>query len=448
MQPNSTLILTALNYLDFDKLISAFVLAKAWEQRHQGLVTVLLPTTAWQKLAEEMSGVNVNTVDGVRMPANQLRIDNVNTAVDAIEWKIEGSSLVLNLISYNGQVIDPAQLKLQTAKFPYNQIVAIDILDQAELERVLGLPAHTLKDTEIINLQHRDSDARFGNSSFISKDSNICCDLVYKYLSANNFQIDTTLATALLAGIYWRTNSLQNYFTNAAVLDTCRHLLRLGGRLSSVVNKVFASLTPIERTLWQEALQNAELMGGAQIAFSTVTRETAFEYNKALRVSPVHNPLYYLDNVIGSFLFLPLADHYTEVICSSVDKDLNLRKLFKDYKLRGDSLQAQVNLNMGLEQARNLVWKLLSTQLNIDTPEPAAEHTVTSTEATPDLVDKQDPAVGVDTVPAERTIPTVSDDIVEPQATTQPSDSDTPTTATSPENSEEDTNRQTALQFS
>lgn len=354
------LIVPALPYFDFDKILAVTVLARALHRKYNAQVDILSPKQDWWQAGSKVLGLeDVDIITKLDANSSQLRLTNLGSAIHSVEWMQEADGIVLSITPESNIKIDLTQLRLEPVGIAYQQIYTIDVRSREELQQLLQINPDVLQNARITALNTTEPETGISAESFLYRDSNIYADVVARYASLHEFELTPEEATALLSGIYWKTNSLQNFYTTAAVFETTKNLLRQRARLSLVVNNVFATATASQQKLWQEALHNLEVLPESKVGFSEVDRETAFNFNKDLKINPLYNPLVFAGGLDASFVFLPLSDKYTEILCSTFSKEINLRKIFQDYKLKGDTLQGIAAVHMNINDARELVRRLL-----------------------------------------------------------------------------------------
>lgn len=114
-------------------------------------------------------------------------------------------------------------------------------------------------DVPVINIDHHSSNDNFGTCNMVDPQSASTTVLLHKFFAFHNIPVTSTMATALLTGIYNDTGSLMHSNTTLEVFEICADLMQCGGKVNMVARNMFRS-TPISTLkLWGRALENARI---------------------------------------------------------------------------------------------------------------------------------------------------------------------------------------------
>ncbi len=121
----------------------------------------------------------------------------------------------------------------------------------------------------VVNIDHHDTNTRFGDVDWIDAEASSTCELVYRLLAASGRPIAPVTASLLYAGILTDTVGFALPTTSAAALQTAAELVRLGADVPQLGERLCRSQTRSEFDLLRTVYANTKLAADGQIAYST-----------------------------------------------------------------------------------------------------------------------------------------------------------------------------------
>lgn len=366
-----TLILNKFSYFDLDQLISTAVLTQLLSN-DQEVAHTYLKQQAWGETTLNALGIEDNQVfsDSMEYALNRLQLANIGAQISGLNWKWNNGNLELEFTTADGSTIDPLQIKMVSGSGNFKQVIFLGLEEVDDVKSALQ-PYNTdiISGAETIALLFKQPQTKIAHQQFVYDKTNVYADLVWQFSKQEKLTVNKEQLTSLLTAIYWRTNGLTNQYTNASLVSTASELLAAGAKLPKVAMQVFSTLSGVERDVWVKALSSAELETETNTLWAEIDRELAFEYSKINHLIPTHSPLYFLSGAKASFVLLPLSERYTEVLATTSSKDIRLKSLFKDEKVRGDNLQAQVGIHLDINATKAEILKRLQ---NLNSTEKSA----------------------------------------------------------------------------
>lgn len=119
-------------------------------------------------------------------------------------------------------------------------------LAYAGVERLLS----ELGDPPIINIDHHGTNRAFGRTNVVVPEASSTAEIVHRFFSANQIDVDREMATCLLTGICFDTFNFSNPGTSAAALGLGAELLRRGARFSAVQKYLLQNKSVTTLRLW------------------------------------------------------------------------------------------------------------------------------------------------------------------------------------------------------
>lgn len=103
------------------------------------------------------------------------------------------------------------------------------------------------------------------------------CEIVYDILTDFKHDITNSIATALLAGIFYDTGSFQHKNTTTKVLEITGELLRKGAKLKTISNRLVSARSFALFKLWGIALDRLTVNEKYKISYSVLTQNDLAE---------------------------------------------------------------------------------------------------------------------------------------------------------------------------
>ncbi|EKD49786.1 MAG: Phosphoesterase RecJ protein [uncultured bacterium] len=163
-----------------------------------------------------------------------------------------------------------SRVKCSVSVGSYDSIVVLDCGDinrtgmRGRVENFFG---------PVMNLDHHPQRRPFGSFCYVNTDKSSTCEIVYDIFKKKNLLLDKSLASLLLSGIVYDTNSFQIENTTPELLEVASELMRKGARLPVITREIFRVRRVIALKLWGRVLARIKIDPNTKMAFSVVTRE-------------------------------------------------------------------------------------------------------------------------------------------------------------------------------
>jgi bifunctional oligoribonuclease and PAP phosphatase NrnA len=106
----------------------------------------------------------------------------------------------------------------------------------------------------LINFDHHPSNDHFGSVNIVMDETPSTCFILYLFFGYCGWSITSTMATAMLHGLYFDTGSFMHSNTDATTLRIAGRLKALGGQHETSVKKLFHSTKLNQLRLWGRVL--------------------------------------------------------------------------------------------------------------------------------------------------------------------------------------------------
>lgn len=106
----------------------------------------------------------------------------------------------------------------------------------------------------LVNIDHHATNARYGQLNLVYTDACSTCEVVYRFLTAEEIALDPAIATSLLTGVMTDTSSFSNAATTSPGMDAASVLTAAGARTNEIYHHILQNKTVDGLRLWGLAL--------------------------------------------------------------------------------------------------------------------------------------------------------------------------------------------------
>lgn len=139
--------------------------------------------------------------------------------------------------------------------------------DAASYERLGAVGAHIKKRKLLINIDHHESNTRYGDINWVSGNQPSSGELIYRLLDAANWPITSQIADCLFTAVSTDTGSFQYPTTRPGTYYVAGKLVERGANLARICNQVYQSY-PLSRVrLLRHVYNKFRLVHDNQIAY-------------------------------------------------------------------------------------------------------------------------------------------------------------------------------------
>jgi len=130
------------------------------------------------------------------------------------------------------------------------------VLDCANLQRIGQYAEMVEQIPEIINIDHHDTNSRFGTLNYVSKFVSSTCELIYLIAKGQNFELNNQIARELYQGIITDTNCFSSIWLTPRTQSVVRELTRFKFNANKIENHYFKNNSAIKTSLLRKAIQS------------------------------------------------------------------------------------------------------------------------------------------------------------------------------------------------
>lgn len=151
------------------------------------------------------------------------------------------------------------------------------ILDCGDFERVGPAYADIAKTATIINIDHHDTNTRFGDFQIVDTAASATAEILYRLFKALDVAISPDMANSIYTGIFTDTGSFRFSNTNRAAFAICEEMVASGMDPYTVAQNVYGTYSLGRIKLLNLALDSIELAAEGKVSIMTLTRDMLAE---------------------------------------------------------------------------------------------------------------------------------------------------------------------------
>lgn len=154
--------------------------------------------------------------------------------------------LVGNNLTYDLESIDQVDL-----------FISVDLGHHTQLGFHEQYPELADKSLNLINIDHHVSNDFFGQVNIVNTKASSTCEIIYFLFKFMDWEFNRTIATYLLAGLYYDTGSYKHLSTTPNSLTISAEMMKYDADFNSIVRHLYKTHSIPKLKLWGTALSNA-----------------------------------------------------------------------------------------------------------------------------------------------------------------------------------------------
>ncbi|RJP93433.1 MAG: bifunctional oligoribonuclease/PAP phosphatase NrnA [Desulfobacteraceae bacterium] len=146
------------------------------------------------------------------------------------------------------------------------------ILDCSDLHRIGEAAEAVSKIPILINIDHHDTNTRFGRFQYIDPTASSTAEIVYRIITALNVPINTGIAYSIYTGIMADTGSFRFANTTAEAFEISHKMVRYGADPHKVAHHVYETFSLNRIKLLNMLYDSIELSPNGKMSIMTLTQ--------------------------------------------------------------------------------------------------------------------------------------------------------------------------------
>ena len=202
-----------------------------------------------------LPGVTAVKSDYQHTDGKILKIDTKRIPIDGMKWQKEDD--FLNIYLDTDKNLKFEFIEIINGMPKPDLIVVVDTPDIKKIDRVYDSNASIFFESPILNIDHHPGNEYFGTINLVDLTATSTAEILVSLFEALGIKIDTPdIATCLLAGILFDTQSFRGQNTTPKSLTVAAQLLAAGGRQQEIIKSYYGSNPDDLLKTWEQMLQN------------------------------------------------------------------------------------------------------------------------------------------------------------------------------------------------
>jgi phosphoesterase RecJ-like protein len=242
--------------------------------------------------------------------------------------------------------------------------------DAGNMERSGSAVNHIASQATIVNVDHHDSNSRFGNLNIIDPDASAVGQMVLRMLDSFGLEITPSMALNLYTAILTDTGGFRHENTTSAALEDAARLARLGGDPVMAATMVYKSRPLSTLKLSALAMATLRIEMGGRLVHAHVTRRMLHQAGAVM--AETEGIIDNLNSIAGlemAIFFKEVRERLTKISVRSRG-DVDSSALCGQFGGGGHTRAAAAEIPLPLDEARVVVLKAARQMLSREVPAP------------------------------------------------------------------------------
>jgi len=309
-----------------------------------------------------------------------IAVDLTRAPVERVSYRKDPSQKTLEiLLTPKSGVLAEEAVAVKQSGFRFDAVIILDTPDLEQLGGIYDEHTQLFFETPIVNIDHHPSNDYFGKVNWVDLTATATAEILVSLteslaatpggdargqaLATNEPLWDPDIATALLTGLLWDTQSFQSETTTPKSLTVAAQLIALGARQQEIVKSLFKTRPLSTLRLWGTVLSNLEVdrdhrFVWAAVGGSDLTKAGA----QSNEIGGLMDEL--IKNAPGqelAVIFVEEAPDKTAVLLHALSRKVQLAELARTLGGAGGSNRTLLTLPTPLTAARDDVLSKIRT---------------------------------------------------------------------------------------
>jgi bifunctional oligoribonuclease and PAP phosphatase NrnA len=278
------------------------------------------------------------------------------TEKEVTAWNEDGVPSSLSFLSGSNLITHPPKSFKE-----FDLAIAVDTASQQRL----GTSLHSIKSAkQWINIDHHASNPGYGDLNYIDSTAPATGEIIYEFLSQQNFPFSIETATALFVAISTDTGSFRFPNTRASTLDIAADLVRRGVNLGKVTNALYENYPKRRMILLGDLLHEARFDATDQIASMSLTLQTKKQLGVKMEdIDGLIDSIRSIESVLVALFFEELEDGKIRLSMRSKDTKYDVNKFCSEFGGGGHALAAGARIRGTLDVVRSIVLEKITHEI-------------------------------------------------------------------------------------
>ncbi len=249
----------------------------AYLRAHELEVDAYCPKLNIDKLPEylPMKELILPQLSAMRDFRISLKVDKI--PVGELAYDVKDGNLDIVLTPKHGEWT-AHDVSFHQGEDRYDLIITLGCYDRNVLSDVFPNHADFIYRTPVINIDHDAKNEHWGAINLVDMTAGSVTEVLLNWFTEWNEQkIDEKVATALMAGMIWKTQSFKSASVTPKTLERAAKLVSLGADRESVVHQLWRTRSVSTLKLWGRALTRLEQDTANEMVWTSLSKRDIME---------------------------------------------------------------------------------------------------------------------------------------------------------------------------
>ncbi len=205
-----------------------------------------------------------------------LLIDQESAKADHLGYKMEEGKLKISITPEKGN-FSPDDVSYSYGDYQYDLIITLGVSELKQLGKLYEADPEVFYRTQTINIDRNPKNQQYGEINWLDNKASSLVEMMVSMLEALDIELDSDIATALLAGLMSATNRFQSTNTSSKALTIAAQLIGAGAEREEIIKNLYQQTPYLYLKTWGRIMENLNLDPALNLAFSHLSKQDLVE---------------------------------------------------------------------------------------------------------------------------------------------------------------------------
>lgn len=235
-------------------------------------VDFVSPTAILEKyLFMPSANIITHKLEGARNYVLSVNVEK--DKLQQLRYEVRDNKLKI-FITANAGDMKENDVALESSKFSYDLIIIFGLQDLENLGSIYDENSELFYETPVVNIDHNPSNEYFGKINFVDVASSSTAEIVFNLISEMEEELlDEQIATNLLAGIIYETDSFQNKNTTPKAFLAAASLVAKGANKQDIIRYLYKTKSISTLKLMGKVMSNLKYSSQYKLGWSIIEKD-------------------------------------------------------------------------------------------------------------------------------------------------------------------------------
>jgi len=207
-------------------------------------------------------------IEGVRNYILSLDIDKEK--LHQLRYEVQNNKLKIFITAKNSD-LEQKDIIIESARFKYDLIMVLGTSDSENLGSIYDENSDLFYEAPVVNIDHNPSNEYFGKINMVDVTASSTSEIIFNLIiNLKEELIDEQVATNLLEGIIFKTNSFQNKNTTPKAFLAAASLIAKGANKQEIIRYLYKTKSISTLKLMGKIMSNLKYNGKYKLGWSVL----------------------------------------------------------------------------------------------------------------------------------------------------------------------------------